>query len=264
MEATIAGPNRTGTALARNEVELMLEAVETFSPPAAASTLSLDIARQAYITEAESVGSIPPPTGEVKAPKGKQQIAAPVVAVFLDKLGERLAFERTGVRLYDALISKYLALYNLNGEQSASERTATNGDGESLAPRGETALDTLRKIRADELRHFHLLSGCIEQMGGDPTAQTPCADVTATASAGIMQAITDPRTTFAQCLNTILTVELTDNAAWELLSELAVKAGRKDIAQQFETALADEAEHLQIVRGWLAALLTNDVGSPAV
>jgi hypothetical protein len=263
MEATIAGPNRTGTALARNEVELMLEAVENFSPPATASTLSLDVARQAYITEADSVGSIPPPNGAVESAsaKGKQQIAAPVVAVFLDKLGERLAFERTGVRLYDALISKYLALYNLSGEQSSGD--GANG-GEAVAPRGKAALDTLRKIRDDELRHFQLLAGCMEQMGGDPTAQTPCADVTATASAGIMQAITDPRTTFAQCLNTILTVELTDNAAWELLSELAVKAGRKDVAKQFEAALADEAEHLQIVRSWLEELLTNDVGSPAV
>ena len=34
---------------------------------------------------------------------------------FLDKLGERLAFERTGVRLYEALISKHEALGSFAG-----------------------------------------------------------------------------------------------------------------------------------------------------
>jgi NAD(P)-dependent dehydrogenase (short-subunit alcohol dehydrogenase family) len=48
--------------------------------------------------------------------------------------------------------------------------------------------------------------------------------VTATASAGLMQVLTDPRTTLAQCLNTILTAELTDNAAVDrMFSDLEKK-----------------------------------------
>jgi hypothetical protein len=104
----------------------------------------------------------------------------------------------------------------------------------------------------------------MESLGGDPTAQTPCADVTAAASMGLMQAITDPRTTFAQCLNTILTAELADNAGWELLSELAMQAGQPGMAEQFREALETEAEHLETIRSWLAALLTKAAGSPAV
>jgi hypothetical protein len=49
----------------------------------------------------------------------------------------------------------------------------------------------------------------------------------------------------------LLTAELTDNAGWELLIELASNLGYDDMRQQFETALAHEEEHLQNVRDWL-------------
>ena len=86
----------------------------------------------------------------------------------------------------------------------------------------------------------------------------------AAASIGLMQTITDPRTTFAQCLTTILTAELTDNAGWELLSELAGAAGAGDMAEEFLTALKTEAGHLAIIRSWLESLVLNAAGSPAV
>jgi rubrerythrin len=250
MESTAAGPNRTGAAIAPDEIAQMLNAVQELSPHTPISTLQLDMERQTYIAEAESVGSVPPPVEGAKATskgKAKQAVRSEQLTVFMDKLGERIAFERTGTRLYDALITKYLALHN----------AAPQADGEA-------ALQKLRKIRNDELGHFQMLSECVKQLGGDPTAQTPCADVTAAASAGLMQAITDPRTTLAQCLNTILTAELTDNAGWELLSELAMKAGHADLAEQFSEALKTEAEHLATIRSWLESLLMGNAGSPAV
>jgi hypothetical protein len=252
MESTAIGTNRTGAALAPREVEKMLDAVNEFSPPKPISTLQMDMQRQEYIVEAERVGSIPPRPAASKA-KGKRPAENETIGVFLDKLGERIAFERTGTRLYDALITKCLALNNAHGEGNGSDGRA-----------GEIALQALRKIRADELSHFHLLSDAIEALGGDPTAQTPSADVSATASIGLMQAITDPRTTLAQSLNTILIAELADNAGWELLSELAVQAGQPEMAEQFTQALQTEAEHLETIRSWLASLLTNAAGSPAV
>jgi ferritin-like metal-binding protein YciE len=66
-----------------------------------------------------------------------------------------------------------------------------------------------------------------------------------------MQVISDPRTTIAQALSSLLTAELTDNASWELLIELAEQAGHKDMAKEFATALQHEQEHLDMVRGWL-------------
>ena len=95
----------------------------------------------------------------------------------------------------------------------------------------------------------------MEKLGGDPTAQTPCADVSAVAASGFMQVLNDPRTTLAQCLNAMLAVELADNAGWELLADLAEDAGQSDMASQFLAALAEEQEHLVIVKGWLKAIL---------
>ncbi|HYF20966.1 MAG TPA: ferritin-like domain-containing protein, partial [Ramlibacter sp.] len=120
------------------------------------------------------------------------------------------------------------------------------------------------RIRGEELEHFRLLCDAMVQLGGDPTAQTPCADVSSTASMGLLQVLTDPRTTLAQCLNAMLTVELTDNAGWELLIQLAEQAGESDLAGRFLGALAQEQEHLVTIKGWLAALVTQGAGTPAV
>jgi hypothetical protein len=94
-------------------------------------------------------------------------------------------------------------------------------------------------------------------MGGDPTAQTPCADVMAVASSGFMQVLNDPRTTLAQCLNAMLAVELADNAGWELLASLADQAGQSELAGRFLGALGQEQEHLTIIKAWLTALLSE-------
>jgi hypothetical protein len=91
-------------------------------------------------------------------------------------------------------------------------------------------MDTLGRIRAEELAHFHLLCEAAITLGADPTAQTPCADVAATASMGLLHVVADPRTTLAQSLNAILTGELTDNAGWDLLTELAQEAGYRIVA----------------------------------
>jgi hypothetical protein len=254
MQATAPGQNRTGAAVTPKEIDLMLEAVQELSPPVPISTLQMDVERQSYIAKAESVGSIPPPvtSGRKTAKKSAVDTEGGVLPVFLDKLGERIAFERTGTRLYGALITKYLALSNAG----VDVLPPLSGD--------ETPIETLGRIRSEELGHFHLLCDAVTSLGGDPTAQTPCADVTGAASIGLMQVITDPRTTLAQCLNTMLTAELTDNAGWELLAQLATEAGQPELAEQFETALEAEEQHLLIVRSWLKELLTNGVGTPAV
>ena len=66
--------------------------------------------RTAYIEAAGPVGSVPPPgtaKGAVKA--GMQALTGRKAHVFIDRIGERLAFERTGTRLYEALITKCCA-----------------------------------------------------------------------------------------------------------------------------------------------------------
>jgi hypothetical protein len=106
-------------------------------------------------------------------------------------------------------------------------------------------------IRDGELRHFALLTGALEALGADPTCQTPGADASAVMSIGLVQTLTDPRTTIAQGLEALLTAELVDNASWELLIQLTEQAGQDELAARFRAALDEEAEHLVKVRGWL-------------
>jgi rubrerythrin len=271
MEATTPGQNRTGAAMIPKEINLMLEAVRDLSPPSAISTLQIDAERLSYISHADSVGSIPPPASKTKgrSKKGIAKLGGVSPNIFLDKLGERIAFERTGTRLYDALISKYLALSDADGDvlppaDSILQAEPAQPSMQIAATGDETAVETLRRIRGEELGHFRMLCDAMSQLGGDPTAQTPCADVTAAASMGLMQVITDPRTTLAQCLNTILMAELTDNAGWELLSQLAKEANQGDLAEQFSRALEAEQGHLIIINGWLKALVLNESGTAAI
>jgi hypothetical protein len=191
------GTNRTGIAAAPERSQEMLAGMEEFPPTSQGSALDLAQVRIAYAQEAEPMGSVPMPAGiqgkvqsVVKAVKGEKP------TLFMDKLGERLAFERTGTRLYEALISKHAAFGSFAGGPRKAD---------------------LEHICQEEYRHFTLLQAAIEQLGGDPTAVTPAANLSATASQGLPQVIVDPRTTLLQSLEAALIAELSDNACWETL-----------------------------------------------
>jgi hypothetical protein len=158
--------------------------------------------------------------------------------VLLDKMGERLAFERTGTRLYDALLVKVA--------------------GAAAGP-GPRAAD-LEELRAEELRHFELVRGHLVRMGADPTVQTPCADLAGVQAMGVLQVLSDPRTTLSQCLNAILTTELADTAGWELLTRLARESGENQMANEFEAAHVAEQQHDVRVKKWLQELIMTDAG----
>jgi len=228
-----SGTNRTGMAAAPERSQAMRAGMEEFPPTSQGSALDLAQVRIAYTQEAEPMGSIPMPAGV----KGKVQTAVKAVigeqpTLFMDKLGERLAFERTGTRLYEALISKHEAFGSFAGGPSKAD---------------------LEHICEEEYRHFTMLQAAIEQLGGDPTAVTPAANLSATASQGVPKVVVDPRTTLLQSLEAVLIAELTDNACWETLVELAQHASENALVQQFAQARAHEQDHLDKVRTWLAA-----------
>ena len=251
MQATTVGPNMTGAALIPGALKAMNDAADALTPFEQPDATDRDAQKMRFIEEAEAVGSVPSPTtlkGAAKA--GVAKLTGSHPAILLDKLGERLAFERSGTRLYDALIVKYRASRQL---QPGSLPPADRGDGASQ----EDPLATLENIRADELAHFNMLCDAMRQLGGDPTAQTPCADVSAVASSGLMQVVNDPRTTLAQCLSAVLTAELTDNAGWELLISLAEESGQSDLVGQFLAALAQEQQHLSIIKHWLSSIVAE-------
>jgi hypothetical protein len=219
--------NRTGMMIAPDMAREMAEGAAAATPSSEGGTEDIAAYRGDYIEEGFPVGSLP------TLPARREGTAAAEVAgmaVLLDKLSERLAFERMGTRLYEALINKCEVL----GESSP---------GPTLAQ--------LREIRDDELRHFLLLNATVKALGADPTVMSPCADTAQVASLGILQVLTDPRTSVPQCLQAILTAELTDNDGWQMLINLAENLGLAEMATEFQGALDNEEKHLESVRGWL-------------
>lgn len=219
--------NRTGMQTSPELAEELVEGAASATPSSEGGSEEIAESRVDYISEGFPLGSMPAMPVSEEAEADEDQAA---MAVFLDKLSERLAFERMGVRLYEALLNKCETL------------------GESTP--GPT-LEQIRHIGAEELEHFLMLNETITEMGGDPTVESPSADIAGVASMGILQVVTDPRSSVPQSLQALLTAELTDNAGWELLIELASNLGYDDMREQFETALTHEEEHLQNVRDWL-------------
>ena len=220
--------NRTGMQTSPELAEELIEGANSAAPSSEGGPETIAQYRAEYIAAGFPIGSMPMMPVSEEAEADEEQAG---MAVMLDKLSERLAFERMGTRLYEALFNKVETL----GEVSP----------------GPT-LDQIRHIGEEELEHFLLLSETITELGGDPTVESPCADVAGVASMGIMQVLNDPRTTVTQCLQALLTAELTDNAGWELLIELADGLGYQEMKAEFETALSHEEEHLQNVRNWVS------------
>jgi rubrerythrin len=232
-QTAIVGTNRTGVAVAPERSQEMLSGMEEFPPSAQGSAQEIAQVRIAYAQLAEPPGSVPlPPTLKGKIATTVQAIKGENPTLFVDKLGERLAFERAGTRLYEALVSKYDAYGSFTGGPSR---------------------DDLEHVLQEEYRHFTMLQAAIEQLGGDPTAVTPSANLQATAAHGIQMVVVDPRTTLLQSLEAALIAELTDNACWETLIELAREAGEDALVEQFQEALTNEQDHLEKVQAWVAA-----------
>jgi ferritin-like metal-binding protein YciE len=222
--STEIGRNRTGVETSPKLSKAMNDVVQPVSAETADAS-PLNEVRLLYIRDADPLGSIPLPA------KGERPL------LFIDKLAERLAYERSGTRLYDAVIAKF---------------TAHAGELDSAS------LKDVMEIRDEEASHAALIRTCIEQLGADPTAQTPSADLVGVATAGFLQAAADPRTTLAQTLQVALAAELVDVASWELLISMAEQLGQDGMAERFRQALDREIEHVAKVRGWYESLMLPD------
>lgn len=243
-KSTTMGNNRTGVDISPIRGKQMQSGVQEY-PPSGGRGNNLNGVKRTYIEEASRLGSVPlPGTAKGALKSMMEKFAGNQPATFINKLGERLAYERTGTRVYDSLMIKC---------EVARETGVTPVD---------IRLDRIKTFRDQEMHHFHLLADSIENLGADPTAETPDADVSGVAGSGMMKVVTDPRTTVPQCLEAMLALELTDNAAWELLIKLALDLGQDDMADKFQDALAEEQVHLQEIRSWYEQSVRTQAGGP--
>ncbi|WP_437765141.1 ferritin-like domain-containing protein [Sorangium sp. So ce281] len=243
MKQIKMGTNTTGIATSPIDSKELIEFAQVIPPSSPGSEADAAAVRSEYARESGTVGSVPPPAslkGVVKA--AGELIHGRPPALLIDKLGERLQFERSGTRLYEAMIAKH--------------------DAEGSFEGGPTRAD-LEAIRDDELRHFALLKRAIERLGADPTAMTPGADVIGLASSGVLAVAVEPRINLGQSLQALLVAELTDNDSWRMLIDLAIACGQDEMAAEFRVAEQHEALHLERVRAWLSSKLTLDArGEP--
>lgn len=242
-----SGFNRTGAQTSPLALHIMQSYAELQTQPvvdAPPDGNAIASVRSAYVLDADvsGVGSVPMPgTLAGSFVTAMSYLSGMRPEVLVDKLGERLAFERSSVRLYQALIDK-------------TEALATTGVALPFSAA------ELRRIRDEELEHMHIAASALDSLGADSSAQTPSADVAAVASSGVMQVLTDPRTSISQCLEALLGVELLDDANWALLILLAVEAGQDELLPQFKRAHLREGEHVLRVRTWLENLLLGELG----
>jgi hypothetical protein len=227
------GDNKTGIVAAGPRADKMLEATREFLPSSPGDAQAIAVVRVAYAQAGQGLGETPPPAGLMS--KAKAAVAAVSGAqptLLMDKLGERLAFEHAGARLYEALISKHRAYGSFDGGPSEED---------------------LLHVLTEEYEHADLLERAIKQLGGDPTALTPAANLAANISAGLPQVLGDPRTNLLQSLEAIIVAELADNECWTVLADLAGQAGNDELAASCAEAIEHERDHLFKVRRWIAA-----------
>ncbi|HCF59672.1 MAG TPA: hypothetical protein DFS52_16965 [Myxococcales bacterium] len=239
---TQMGTNRTGIATSPIDSKAMIDSAKSATPTSQGDESNFANLRTEYINRAgqKPVGAIPPPTSL----KGAAQAVGTLITgkrpqVLIDMLGERLAFERMGSRIYEALLAK------MNG---------------TLPPGRSPNRQEVEEFRDQEVRHFQLLKQTMENMGLDPTVETPSADLSGVESAGLLQVLSDPRTNIEQCLHALLVAELADYDGWETLIQLTDALGQTGLSNAFGEALRDEENHLRAVRRWYADNISAEAG----
>lgn len=228
--------NRSGVMTSPELSRELIQGAAAGKPTSQGDASALADAARTY---ADANGQLGSPPQSVQPATDGNAAKAGAMPVLLDLLGDRLAFERGGTRLYEALIRKA-----------------------QLSGVGADIMKDLQHIYSEELEHFSLLQDIVTKIGGDATVQTPAADISGVISHGVMQVVADPRTTFVQCLQAVLSAELTDNDGWQMLTEFFVAQGYKEFAQQCTKALESEQEHLVKVRTWVKALLQAEAEPP--
>jgi bacterioferritin (cytochrome b1) len=156
----------------------------------------------------------------------------------IDLLAERMAFERAGAELYDAIIEKI-----------------DRSHDSALLP----LLDTLREHREQELEHEKWLAGQIRALGGDVDQKTDRVRMIETESKGIKEVILGGDFVPAHLFHALLAAELLDNEGWELLLELADEADDDEARGAFADRLHEEEEHVLFARRAVVAFARREV-----
>ena len=156
----------------------------------------------------------------------------------VDWLCERLAVETGGVDIYQAAIAKI--------------------DDPTVAAR-------LKHFMQEEAKHRDLLAAYLDKLGVEDR-DTPSARLARLEGQAYMKLIAEA-TTPVHVINVLLTIELIDENAWEMIVNLGRDLHDDEMVRTLNGALKEEKEHLRGVRGIMAQLtreqmVVEDVAEP--
>jgi rubrerythrin len=154
-----------------------------------------------------------------------RKLAETNVGRVIDLLNERLAFERTGVRLYDRMLL----------------RMQLTEDGEI-----RRMIDRMRRYRDEEHEHEVWLEDQIRDLHGDDRMPTEKSVLVLAETQGIERVVQrDPR--LQHDFHALLTAELADTAGWDLLVRIAEDFGDREARREFKERHRQEQEHVLFV-----------------
>jgi len=145
----------------------------------------------------------------------------------IDRLAERLVFERLAVELYEA------AILRINASADVLVRRA--------AP-------TLARIRFEEHEHASWLERALAGAGASPSVETPRSALARIETEGIARVVRDARAPLGHVVQALLAAELVDHAGWHALLDLADEAEDDDAHEQLRRRLDEESTHLHAIR----------------
>jgi len=156
----------------------------------------------------------------------------------VDTLCERLAVETGGIEIYEAAIAKI--------------------EDPTMVPR-------LKHFMLQEAKHCDLLVVYLDKLGV-LDRDTPSARLAKLEGQAYLKLIAEAQTP-AQVLNILVTFELMDENAWEMIINLGRDVHDDEMVRTLNVALKEEKEHLRTVRGMLVEMtrdlvIVEDTGAP--
>lgn len=122
--------------------------------------------------------------------------------------------------------------------------------------------------------HQRVLASVFEQLGLDPSVQTPGRKVLALIAASLVKAMNtaaqagDPKAAELVASECVILAETKDHMNWDLIGLVAEKINDKKISavlqQAYEAVAPDEGHHLFHTQGWCRELWIESLGFPAV
>lgn len=155
----------------------------------------------------------------------------------IDVLGERLAYERSGVKLYDAILKKVKASRHTQLKKFSKE---------------------LEEHREHEVEHAEWCAEQIRSLGGDPDQPTERAQLVHVEAKGLEEVIFGDGP-ISQAFHALNTAELGDNGGWALLVGLADQLGDEEMKREAQERLKHEEEHLRLTHKLLGMFMTTEV-----